>query len=289
MEHTTIAGRLNDSDKLLVSRTFSYLFPRANVSYKTDSQREITLYYARNINRPGYANANQVSNYITPFLERANNINIKPSITDEVAVSYQTPGYTIEASAYITADPSWYVVQDDTLLNKVNMVNTNLERMSGAMLSLTVPVSYKWYEGNNVLVTQIQQIRDRRASQVAVKPIYYAYSSNQFRLPRHMVFTITGWITSNQQLGIFQRRQQFSVDLTLSKVFLKKITCAVNAFDIFRSLNYVESYRMNDIYSMTTYLENQKEFSISIKYSFGTIKESRFKNREVNENSNRLY
>lgn len=180
------------------------------------------------------------------------------------------------------------MVQNDTTLNKVNMINTNLEKMTGASLSLTVPLSYKWYECNNVLVTQVQQIKDYRAPQNVVRPIYYAYSSNQFKLPGKLNLTVTGWITSNQHIGIFERKQQFAVDFTLSKMLFKKVLLTVNAFDIFRSLNYEESYQINDIYSRTTYLENQKEFSLNIKYSFGTIKDAHFKNREVNENSNRL-
>ncbi len=288
LENTIITGRLNDSSKLLVDRKFLYLFPRAKFSYQIDTQKQINVNYARNISRPSYSNANQVSNYITPFLERANNINIMPNITDEVSVNYQFRDYTLEATAYQTANPSWYVTQDDTALNKVTMINTNLEKMLGATLSLTVPVSYKWYVGNNVLFAQVQQIKDNRAKQNAIKPIYYLYSNNQFKLPQRFTFTLTGWINTKQQIGIFERQQQFAVDLSLSKVFLKKFTCTVNAFDIFRSLNYVESYQINGIYSSTTYLENQKEFSINLKYSFGAIKEARFKNREVNENSNRL-
>lgn len=39
LENTVIAGRLNDSDKLLVDRKFDYLFPKANISYRIDSQK----------------------------------------------------------------------------------------------------------------------------------------------------------------------------------------------------------------------------------------------------------
>lgn len=137
-------------------------------------------------------------------------------------------------------------------------------------------------------MVQWEDVIDEHAVHVASKPYWYLYSSNQLQLSKGFTFTATAWIITAQNQGIFHRRQQYSVDFSLSRVFFKKLTCTINAFDIFRSLNYVESYNFNGISNSTTFLENQKEYSLSIKYSIGTLKDARYKSREVNENSNRL-
>lgn len=287
-ENTILQGGYVDSSFLSVNRKFLYVFPRLSISIALDSNQTLSFNYARSIRRPNYANANQVSNYITPFLERTNNININPSIINEVSANYQYKIYSINASVYQILNTSSYITEYDAVLQKYRMINRNIATFTGANLSVTIPFSYKFFTSANEIVTTLNQVSDPRANATQTSPYYYFHSYNQFRLPRNYTFIVSGWLTTTQYEGIFKTNSKYALDLTLSKVFFKKLTCSINAFDIFRSLNNTESFTINDIYVSTTYIENVKEFSLSVKYSFGKIKDARFKNKEVNENSNRL-
>ncbi len=287
-EQTAIQGHYRDSSQLLVDKRFLYIFPKATIAIPTDSQSELFINYSRSIRRPNYSNANQVTNYITPFLERSNNININPSLTDEVSAGYRYRRYSLEVTALNTRHPSSYVTQYDSTLQKVRMINLNLDRSAGGYISLTVPFEARKFTSNNMLTAHIDRTIDTRATRVSTKPYYYLYSNNQVKLPLGITLTTAGWITTRQRIGVFTRAQQYAVDLSLSKTFMKKLSVTLNALDIFRSLNYVEAYEINGIYSGTTYLENTREYSIYLKYSIGRLKETRAKAREVNEHNNRL-
>lgn len=287
-ENTVLRGGYDDSSFLSVDREFIYLFPKLSVSMAVDSHQTLTLNYARSIMRPNYANANQVSNYITPFLERTNNININPGIFNELSLNYQYKTYAVNANVYRILNSASYITEYDSLFQKYRMINRNIATYTGASISLSIPVSYKAITSTNQVIANLIEVRDGRANATKTRPFYYFYSYNQLRLPRNYTFVISGWVTTAQYEGIFETNSKYALDLTLSKVFFKKLTCSINAFDIFRSLNNIESYTINNIYVSTTYIENVKEFSLSVKYSFGKIKDVRFKNKEVNESSNRL-
>ncbi len=287
-ENTQLQGGYKDSSQLLLDRNFIYLFPKINISIPIDSFKTVTINYARSIRRPNYANANQVSNYITPFLERTNNININPSITDEISLNFQYKTYSLNAAVYQIQNSISYITEYDTTIKKYRMINRNITIFSGINISLTIPFTYKILTSSNEVMATMNQVNDTRANQLKTAPFYYFYSNNQFKLPKNYTLVLSGWFITNQYEGLFLTNNKFAVDISLSKTFYKKLTCTLNAFDIFRSLNNTESFTINNIYASTTYLENVKEFSLAIKYSFGKIKEPKFKNKEVNENGNRL-
>ncbi|MES2778305.1 MAG: outer membrane beta-barrel family protein [Bacteroidota bacterium] len=287
-ENTILQGGYQDSNTLSIDRKFLYLFPKLSASIEIDSNQTISFNYSRTIRRPNYAKANQVSNYITPFLESTNNVNINPSIINEMSVNYQYKTYAIHASVYQILNSISYITEYDALLQKYRMINRNMDRFNGANLSLTIPAAYKSFTSTNEIVATINQVSDSRANASKTIPYYYFYSYNQFKFPRNYTFVVSGWVTTTQYEGIFKTNSKYALDLSISKVFFKRLTCTLNAFDIFRSLNNIESFTFNDIYLSNTYIENVKEFSIALKYSFGRIKDARFKNKEVNENSNRL-
>ena len=49
-----------------------------------------------------------------------------------------------------------------------------------------------------------------------------------------------------------------------------------------------EKFTINNISSKARYLVDSHEFSIAIKYSFGKIKSTEFKEKNIDDNSNRV-
>lgn len=285
IETTDLKGGYMDSAALLINRNFYNFFPKATATLPIDSFSNVTLNYVRSIRRPDYANANQVTNYITPFLEFSNNINISPSITDEVSVNYHYKKVMLTISLYTRTNPAYHITQRDSFLNKLRIINVNLAAENGGVLTFNLPFEYKRFSSTNIVSAIYNRVNDDRANFVEALPYYYFYSNNQFKLPKNYTFVLAGWLSTKRNEGIFERNGQFAVDLSLSKVIRKKFTITLNAFDIFRSLNYIESYNVNNIYAKTTYYENVREFSIALKYWFGKIQNQQYKNREVNEGS----
>ncbi len=288
IENTQLQGGFRDSAKKALDRNFIFIAPKFKFDYPLDSHKTLTLNLARSIRRPNYNSANQVTNYITPFLERSNNINVNPSISEEISVTLQTQILSLSITAYQTHNPTAFIGEFDSSLQKLRLIYKNLQIEKGMNINLSFPFEYKRFSSTNTVVVTLSRTRDTRAVQLKTSPFYYLYTYNQYKLPKGYNFMFSAWINTNQNLGMFRRKKQYSVDFSLSKVFFKYWTVTANAFDIFRSLNYVETFQVNGIYSSTIYLENSKEYSIALRYNFGKIKDARFKNKEVNENSNRI-
>ncbi|MES2559458.1 MAG: outer membrane beta-barrel family protein [Bacteroidota bacterium] len=287
-EHSILEGGYPDSNTMVLDKQFLYFFPKLSISVAADSNHHFLLSYARSIRRPNYANANQVSIYLTPFLERTNNINISPSLMDEISFNYQYKTYSVTTSLYTLRHTGSYIMEYDAELKKYRMINRNIGKFEGVNVSLNIPFSYESFSSNNQVMATLNRVSDSRANSGKTAPYYYFYSNNQLKLPRQYTFVLSGWFLTTQNEGIFETNSKYAVDISVSKVFFKRLTCTLNAFDIFRSLNNTESFKLNGIYAATTYIENVKEFSIALKYSFGKMKEHAFRNKEVNENGNRL-
>jgi hypothetical protein len=284
-EATDLKGQYADSNILLVNRNFTNLFPKANFTFPLDSFSNLTISYNRSIRRPDYSNANQVTNYITPFLEFSNNININPVLTDEVNINYTRKKISLTLNLYSRQNPAYHITKYDSELDKLRIINVNLQSEKGGILTLTVPYEYKKWSTTNTSSILYNRIDDAVAYFSKAIPYLYFYSNNQFRLPKSYILSLNGWLQTKRYEGIFERNMQFAVDVSLSKTFHKRFTVSMNAFDIFRSLNYIESYKVNGIYARTTYFENVREFSISLRYTIGKTQKLQFKNREVNEGS----
>lgn len=282
MENTDLEGGFKDSSNQLLDRKFMYLFPRVNITVPLDSSKTLTFNYTRNIRRPDYAIANQITNYITPFFEISNNINLNPSLTNEVSAIVQYKNFSVRAAYAQTQNLSAFVAEYDSAFGKLRLIRKNLALEQGGRLHLVLPFQYKWFTSSNSIMFIVNRVTDERAVTYRTSPFIHAGTNNQFKLPKEYMFTVMAWVTTKRYQGIFERNAMFAADLSLSKAFKSGFTVTLNAFDIFRSLDYTETFTINGIYSSTTYYENVREFSVAVKYSFGKKYDSKFKNREIN-------
>ena len=115
----------------------------------------------------------------------------------------------------------------------------------------------------------------------------YAYSNHQFKLPKDFTLSFTAWGLTKRNVGAFERNALFSFDTSLSKSFYKTLNCTLSFNNIFKTLADKESFTINNIASNGVYYDT-RDVSLLIKYSFGKIKNSTFKNKAVDENTNRI-
>jgi hypothetical protein len=76
--------------------------------------------------------------------------------------------------------------------------------------------------------------------------------------------------------------------MSLAKSFGKNWNCTLSYNDVFKNTIYTERFTINDIGSRARYLVDANEVSITLRYSFGKIKESEFKEKSVNDNESRI-
>ena len=85
-----------------------------------------------------------------------------------------------------------------------------------------------------------------------------------------------------------ERNEKIIMDFAISKTFFTNWSCTLSYNDIFRAMIYKENFTFNTISSSSRYLVDSHKFSIAIKYSFGKIKAMEFKEKNIDDNSNRI-
>jgi hypothetical protein len=155
-------------------------------------------------------------------------------------------------------------------------------------LEFTLPFEHKFWSSTNSFNFILNKIEDKSAVSNESKPYLYYYSNHNFTLPKGFSFSITGWGFTERKEGIFERNSLFIMDLAMSKTLFKNLDCTLSFNDVFRNMTFNENFTINGIASKGIYYTDTREISLSISYKFGKIKDSNYKERDIDENSNRI-
>jgi hypothetical protein len=289
IENTNIIGKYTNEILPLIRKEYTDFFPKVQFDIPVDSLKSITLNYSKSINRPNYSATNQGSIYINPYFIYGSNINLDPTINDEITANFQYNDKSIRLSYYKNSNPAYGDFIYDNSQKILTFSQKNFDKEMGFEIDFTIPFTYKLWTINNNLSFILNKIEDKLAVQNQSKPYMYYYSNHLFKLPKEYTISTTVWGLTTQYEGVFERIQpNFIMDLAISKIFLKKWDCTLSFNDIFKNMVYKENFTVNKISSKSNYLSDTHEISLGIKYSFGKIKNSEFKEKSINDDENRI-
>ncbi|PKP28839.1 MAG: hypothetical protein CVU01_03030 [Bacteroidetes bacterium HGW-Bacteroidetes-18] len=80
----------------------------------------------------------------------------------------------------------------------------------------------------------------------------------------------------------------FVLNASITKKFFDKLETSLSFNDIFDNLQYRERYLLQNIKVKNIFYSDRNKISISLKYSFGEIKNIAYKNKDIDENLNRI-
>ncbi len=284
-EHTNVDG--GDGSSSLIAKNYTDFFPKANIDFPL-ANANLSFNYAKSIVRPNYTAMSQLTTYINPFFEWANNIDIRPTIKKELSATLQVKNSSIGLTYYKVDDPVYYAIDYNEEIRTLRMINTNYTSESGLNLNLTIPYKTKIWTSTNSFTGILNKVKDPAAVIDKAKPYLYLYSNNEFKLPAGYTLMISGWGTTKRDEGIFKRNAMYAIDTAVSKKFFKNLSTTLSFNSILSTQEAKENFIVNNIVSKGVYFADVREISLSLKYAFGNIKDSRYKNKEVNENLNRI-
>ena len=288
VENTNIKGEFKNDDTPLINKNYTDFFPKAQLDIPIDSTKSITLNYAKSILRPNYSSTSQGSTYINPYFLYSRNIYLNPTINNQISSSFQYHDKSVKLTYYQNTDPVYSSFTFDNQNKILTFKEINFEKESGFNLEFTMPFTYKIWTSTNSLNCILNKIEDDSAEFITSKPYLYYYSSNEFKLPKGYSLVLTAYGLTDQKEGVFERKAWFVMNLGISKTFFTNWNCTLSYNDVFRNTIYNESFTINNISSTARYLVDAHEFSIAVKYSFGKIKSSDFKEKNIDDNSNRI-
>jgi outer membrane beta-barrel protein len=287
IENSNVLGKFRTDELPLLKRNYTNFFPKAQFTYPIDSAKSIAVNYARSISRPNYSSLSQGSTYINPYFLYARNINLGPTITNEISTSFQYHDKSVKLSYYEATDPVHNSFSFDDQNNIMTFKDINFKKSKGFTVDFTLPFTYKFWTTTNSLLFMLEKIEDETAVVQASKPYSYYSSTNEFKLPKEYSLVINFWGLTKQYTGVFVTNPRFIVDMAVSKTFFKKWNCTVSWNNIFKNNVETEEFTINNINSKARYVVDNNMVSIAIKYSFGKVKETEFKEKN-DENQNRV-
>ncbi len=289
IENTNIIGKYTKESLPLIKKEYTNFFPKAQLDIPIDSSKTITLNYSKSITRPNYSATNNGATYINPYFIYGSNINLDPTIKDEVAANFQNKDKSIRLSYYKNSNPVYGDFIYDNSQNILTFSQKNFDKESGFVIDFTIPFTYKFWTVNNSLSFILNKIEDKLAIQNTTKPYLYYYTNHVFKLPKDYTVSTTVWGLTTQYEGVYERRQpEFIMDLAISKTFFKKWDCTCGFNDVFKNFVYKENFTINKISSKSNYLSDTHEISFGIRYSFGKMKNSEFNEKNINDDENRI-
>lgn len=288
VENNTVKGEVDDDAIPLVDRSKTNLFPKANLSFEVDSTKNISFNYAKSITRPNYSNASSIQVFFNPFLEGEGNVNLLPTLTEELSAVFQFAKNSISVEYFKRENPIYYTISYTPDSGTAVFSLKNLEKESGIDINLTVPITKGIWTSSNTVSVSTKRIQDGTAISKAPKPYMYLYTGHQFKMGKETTLSFGGWGLTKRSEGIFKRNGMLVLNAALTKTFFKKLDCTIRWEDITKSMNFEESYAIGGVIADGVYFVDAQEIAFSLKYTFGKKKEPAYKNRDVDENLERI-
>lgn len=288
VEYNKVKGQLEDDVSPLVERENTNLFPKAGLKIKIDSTKTVSVNFVRSISRPNFSGTSTIRTFINPFLEGVNDVNLLPTLTNELSTNFQWKNKSIYVTYYQKTNPTYFTIQYNEAFEKAILSTINLDKESGFYVGLTLPFSHKKWTSTNTISLNYNKIRDNTAAIGDTNPYIYAYSNQQFKIGKDTTIAFGGWLLTKRQEGIFERNSMLVLDATITKTLFKKLYCAIRLNDITRAMNFEERYAINGVEAEGVYFVDAKEVAFSIKYVFGNTKGLKFKNKDIDENLQRI-
>ena len=288
VENNIIKGEDEQENIPLVDRKNTNLFPKANVAIEIDSTRSLNFNYAKSINRPNYSNASSIQVFFNPFLEGEGNVNLLPTLTEELSAVYQFAKNSIAVEFFKRKNPIYYTIGYTTGEDRAVFSLRNLEMESGFNINLSAPITNGiWTSSNSVSLSTIR-IKDDTATNEPAKPYLYLYTDHQFKIGKETTLSFGGWGLTKRSEGIFDRNAMFLFNAAITKTFFKKLHCSLRWNDIARAMDFEEVYSINGVNANGVYYVDAQEIAFSLKYTLGRTKDPNYKNKDVDENLNRI-
>lgn len=270
-----------------IERNYIDWFPNAEITFEQDDKKTFSLNYRKSISRPNYSNLASGGLYGSPYVEYVGNPDLIPTYSNTVSFAMNINKWSLNASVYSSKNPMGYtlVYDENSHISKFTMVN--FEKELGANVGLDYPFNWKKWSSQNSLTLNYDKTEDSLAILKKSTPYLYFSTNNTVVLWKYLSFLMDGSYITKRVEGLYEGNAMCLVNLGFtSSVSDFDFTFRYN--DIFKQMDYVQQMTYQKITSKGTFFGNTPTLSIAVKYNFGKLRKSNYKENAVNENSNRL-
>lgn len=287
METTSANGFKQILNETTIKRNYLDWFPTAEISFKQNKDYIYTLNFNRSVSRPNYGDLASGGLYSSPYVEYEGNPNLLPSYTNTISANANLKKWALNASVYETKNPMGFSLLYDETKNISKFTTINFEKEIGASLGLDIPFEYKFLSSQNSLSVNYAKTDDSLAVVKKSTPYLYLYSNNTLKVGKGFNFLVDGsWITK-RTLGIYEYNEMLILNLGITKS-ISNFDFILRYNDVFKQNIFIQELSYDKIITKGSFYGNTPTFSIGIKYNFGKVSDSQYKEKQINETSNRI-
>ena len=285
---TTSANGFNEIlNETNIDRQYLDWFPSVELSFKQNENYIYTVNFKRSISRPSYSDLASGGLYSSPYVEYKGNPNLLPSYTSEVSASVNVKKWALNASVYQVKNPIGFGLFYDENENISQFTTKNFDKESGASLGLDVTFEYKIITSQNSLSLNYSKTEDSLAVVNPSTPYLYLYTNNTIKLGKGFNFLLDGtWITKRTQ-GIYEYNEMVLINLGLTKS-VSNFDFTLRYNDVFNQNTYIQKLSYDKIITKGSFYGNTPTFSVGIKYNFGKISNSEYREKQINQTVDRI-
>jgi len=288
-------GESITQDSTIIDNNYSNVFPSFSMSYPIKSLKVRHSYSAR-INRPDYESMNPFYIYLNNNSSFQGNPNLKPEYAHSIETSmfYTKEGKKLTKNLKVaggytfTQDPMRFIMQVDSANGSILLQMSNAKSSNKYYNTIGFSIGNKKWSSYSSLTTSYESLQggDIKFYANNLLPEFYFYNGTEIKFKLFNV-ELNGEYISRSSDGLNVKSAQFAINPGVNKSFFKdKLFVQFLVNDIFHTAIDESESNLVNVNSSWRATQDTRYFRFLIKYSFGSLKFSKYNHKTVNQEGN---
>ncbi len=289
-------GTTNYSSANFFKRNYTNLFPSVALSFNKNPNNQWSFAYSRRVDRPAYQDLNPFEFKLDEYNYRKGNPDLIPQYTNSISVTNVFKSKLISKLSYSYVKDVFAQITDTIEKTKSFIINKNLATQNIVNLSISYPITYKWYTAFvavNTYYTKYNADFGGGNRTIDLDVIAFNFNiQNSFKLGKGYIGELSGNYNSPTiWQGTFKSKAQGGVDVGVQKTILNgRANIKALATDIFLTQKFSAINNFAGTVGEVNIIRESRQFKLNFTYRFGSnqVKAARTRVTGVEEENKRL-
>ena len=256
-----------------VTRSYTNLFPTANVNYNINDNNMLSLAYSLRINRPSYEDLNPFVFYIDEFTYGKGNPYLQPEFTNSIMLTH-TYRQMVSTSVFYskTKNALSQILAQEPNSRSAYQTNANFADYDNFSFTIASPIPIKKWWNSNASVTGFWNSYKGTYQDYSIDNQKWSWNfnlDNSFTLGKGYSAELSGWMNTPLVFGVFKSKAQGSLDVGFSKKFKNGAKLKFAVRDLFKTSNFRATVNDNGLVFRLNNDQEPRQVRLTYSMPFG--------------------